>query len=136
MKIKEQLLLLIKSLTKSEKRNFSLHSKKQAVNRYYLDLFDIIIQSDVNIEEVQTKFNEAFPKISIDNTAKYLFDAIVNSLVDLRKGHDVSFAQYHHIMRSQILFERSINKEGLKELKKAQEIAKQSEDFLVYYLTS
>jgi hypothetical protein len=134
---KNELIRLIKSLSGSEKRNFKLYTKKQAGPKDYLDLFDIVNQTLLNGDgqSIEAQFKEKHPKKSFENTAHYLLKVTIDSLVHTRKEKDKWFQQYHSLMRSKVLFERSLSREGYKEIMKAQELSVALQDSLTYYHT-
>lgn len=131
-----ELLRLIRSLSSSEKRSFKLLSTKQTGQKDYLALFDLINQSDKDfgVKSIKKEFRKKFPKKSFENTSKYLFSRITDSLVETRIINDKWFEQHHAILRAKILLERSLVKEGVKELKRAQDISYSLQDNFTHYL--
>lgn len=81
MKATEDLFVLIKSLTKSEKRHFKLFSGLQTGKKKYLQLFDVILAQEKYDEPAIIKQMKA-EKLTINfSVAKaYLFESILNSL--------------------------------------------------------
>ena len=132
------LLILVKSLSGPEKRAFKLHCKKQSGAKDYLDLFDVINQiplgNDINF--IEHNFKKKHPQKNLENTGQYLLKLITDSLVNTRKEKDKWFQQYHSLMRSRILIERSIPQEAYKELRKVQKLSVELQDNLIFYYTS
>lgn len=129
---------LIKSMSKVEKRKFKMSSKKQSGNKDYLVLFDLIDQTDV-IESpftIKNKYNKARPGSSIDNTATYLLKMLTDSLIESKTKEDSAFRLFHGMLRMQVLQERSLYEEGFKELKKLQQLAITSQNHLMEYFIS
>ena len=127
---------LIKSLSKVEKRQFKLATKKQAGSKEYLDLFDIIDSKTViDTVAVRKKFRELYPEASLDNTARYLLKVLIDSLIQSKVKEDTTFHLLHGLMRTRLLYERSLPDESLKELKKLQVIAASSQNDYLQYLT-
>jgi len=132
---KSELIRLVQSLSGSEKRNFKLYCKKQAGNKDYMELFNIINESDrkCELDSLKIEFKKRNPDKSFDNTSQYLFQNITNSLIQVRALNDKWFQQYFNLMRAKVLFERSLIKEGHKELKKVQSISLSLQDNIMYY---
>ena len=129
-----EVIRLVKTLSGPEKRYFKLYCKKQAGQKVYLDLFEIISQqSSENPEKIKKKFCRKHPEKSFENNAHYLLKIITDALVDIGIGNDKWYQQYQSIMRSKILFERSLTKEGYKEIKKAQQLAEEIQDNLTLF---
>ena len=126
---------LIKSLSKVEKRNFKLSAKKQAGNKDYLALFDIIDQSSlIDAELIKGKFKRLHPESSLDNTSRYLLKILTDCLVQSKIKEDNLFQLVHGYLRVNILHERSLQEEAHKELKKLQPIAASSQNHFMQYL--
>ena len=131
---KNDLIRLVKSLSGPEKRFFKNYCKRQSGPKEYLDLFGIIVnQAFGDIELIESCFKSKHPEKSFDNAAAYLFKIITDSLVQISIANDKWFQQYHSIMRSKVLFERSLPREGYKEIKKAQKISTDLQDNLVSF---
>ena len=134
---KNELISLVRSLSGHEKRSFKLLTKKQAGAKIYMDLYDMIEETrlDKDVRDIQLLFQKKYPRKSFENTANYLLRLITDSLINNRKEHDKWFQQWHTIMRSRILHERSIVHAGYRELKKAQKLSFELQDNLAYYHT-
>lgn len=132
---KNDLVKLVKTLSGPEKRYFKLHCKKQTGPKEYLDLFQIICKLTLadDPQQIERTFIKKHPGKSYENTAQYLLKVITDALVQIRIGNDKWFQQYHSLMRSKILFERSLPKEGYKEIKKAQKLANELQDNSVLF---
>ncbi len=135
--VTQELIQLIKTLSGSEKRNFKLYCKKQSGDKDYLVLFNIINKAslDQGAEAIKSQFRLKYPGKSFENTAQYLLRVVTDSLVQIRASHDPWFQQYHSLMRSKVLSERSLWQEGHKELKKAQKLSAGLQDNIMHYQT-
>jgi len=109
--------------------------KKQSGSKTYMDLYNIIDSQPLieNSESIAQKFSEKHPGKSFENTAQYLLKLVTDSLVQIGTVKNEQFQQYFCLMRSQVLFERSISEEGYKELKKAQQLAAGLQDSLIQF---
>jgi hypothetical protein len=132
---KNEVIRLVRTLSSPEKRYFKLYCSKQSGPKEYLDLFEIICKQQLSddLEKIESSFNRKYPGKSYENTAQYLLKVITDALVQIGIGNDKWFQQYHSLMRSKILFERSLSKEGYKEIKKAQQLADELQDRLVQF---
>ncbi|AHM63164.1 hypothetical protein D770_24595 [Flammeovirgaceae bacterium 311] len=133
--IKNELIQLVKTLSGPEKRSFKLYCKKQSGPKDYLDLFEIIDQAPLNGESewVKSQFKKKHPNKSFENTAQYLLRVTTDSLIQIRTSHDKWFQQYNSLMRTKVLFERSLLQEGYKELKRAQKLSDELQDNITHY---
>jgi hypothetical protein len=135
--VKPELIRLVKSLSGSEKRYFKLFCKKQSGSKDYLELFDMINQQSTATDpkSIEIRFKGKCPGKSYENTAQYLFKLIPDALIQMGAVNDKWLQQHLGLMRSKILFERSIVQEGYKELKKVQNLAREIQDNSIQYLS-
>lgn len=133
--LQNDLIILIKSLSKVEKRKFKLSTKKQTGNKDYLFLFDLIDRSNVDTPafSLKEKYNKAHPSSSINNTVRYLLNMLTDCLIQGKIKEDNKFRLFHGMLKIQVLQERSLNEEGFKELKKLQQLAAKSQNHLMEY---
>ncbi|RVU03042.1 hypothetical protein EOD41_03655 [Mucilaginibacter limnophilus] len=133
--IKNDVVRLVKTLSSAEKRYLKLYCKKQSVSRAYLLLFDLIDQTPLrDMELLEQKFGKTNPETSFDTTAKYLMRVITDCLIQLRIDKDSLFQQMQTFMRAKVLLDRSLIKEGMKELHKAKKLAEASQNYYLEYL--
>ncbi|RYD71111.1 MAG: hypothetical protein EOP53_24220, partial [Sphingobacteriales bacterium] len=133
--LKNDIVRLVKTLSSTEKRYLKLYCKKQSGSRAYLLLFDLIDETPLkNIQQLEEKFLVILPGTSFDTTAKYLLRIITDSLIQLRLDKDNLFQQMQTFMRAKVLLERSLIKEGMKELHKAKKLAENSQNYYMEYL--
>lgn len=127
---------LINSMSQVEKRKFKLSCKKQEGNKDYLTLFDIIDHcGSINKNVLKEKFSKINPAASLDNTARYLLKVITDCLIQTKIKEDHSFHLHYGLLRVKLLQARSLREEAYKELKKLQQMAIQSQNHLVQYIT-
>ena len=123
---KETLHELIKYMSKSEKRYFKVLSSRHTIgeeNNYIL-LFDFIEnQDEYNEEKIFNHFKgEAFlNKFSI--TKKRLYDHIINALDNFHSSHSIDAQIYKLLSSADILYQKSLYHQSLKQLKSAEKIA-------------
>lgn len=131
--IKEQCWRLIKSLSKSEKRNFKLYANRQGGQEHkFVQLFDLIdAQTELNDEVLLLKVADGQPG-KLSNLKRHLYQQILVSLrlVHINKQTDIQIRQ--HIDFARILYGKSHVMDALRMLDKAKAIAiKHNLDFLL-----
>lgn len=133
MKPSNELFMLVKSLSKSEKRFFKLSSTIQAGDKNYLRIFDFIEkQDDYNEEELKKEFkNETFVK-HLPSEKNHLYKLILKSLRSYYGEQSISSILKQEIKNIEILYAKALYKECGKFLIRAKKLAKEYEKF--YYL--
>jgi hypothetical protein len=131
MKTPDDLFLLIKSLSKQEKRYFKLFISKFRQKNNCILLFDILNeQNEYDEEEIRKIFNnEAFIK-ELHVTKNYLYSAILRSLNSYHSNLTSNFKIKNLLNYAEILFHKGLYKQSKKILKKAKIIAYQYENHL------
>ncbi|MDR1780829.1 MAG: hypothetical protein LBR50_08905 [Tannerella sp.] len=110
MKKTDALVLLVSSLTKAEKKNFSSHCKKSD----YSALFRLIDKDhNVSAKELKQKFKQKHQGANFDATVTYLYKVLLDSLSDLRRDRDRFYCLFDNILKARILFEKSLFEEAL-----------------------
>lgn len=138
MKKPDELFLLIKSMSKSEKRYFKIYSARHTSgekNNYlrlfeYLDRLEKYDELKIKNEFKTEKFTKNFFAIK-----KYLFDVILNSLLDYNKEKLVVHKLHEDLLRIKILIYKGLKKSALKLSEKTLQTAKaHSQNFIVQEL--
>ncbi len=130
--IKDTLHELIKYMSKSEKRYFKVFSSRHTIgdeNNYIL-LFDFIEKQETYNENVIFSHfkGEAFlNKFSI--TKKRLYDNIINALDNFHSSNSLDAQIYKLMNSSEILYQKSLYHQSLKQLKSAEKLAKKNNKF-------
>ncbi len=121
---------LIKSLTKSEKRYFKLSASIQSGTKVYLELFDAIESASVYDEaKIKEKFKKEPFIRQLPAWKNYLYKHILKSLNAYHVNNSID-AQLHDMIQSaQNLIDKGLDKQSLKILSKAEEIASRHESF-------
>lgn len=126
---------LIHSLSKSEKRQFKLFTRKQKGGKDYIDLFDLIDQNRITDKTVlDEKFKKLNPRASLDNTARYLLKILLDCLIWSRIKEGSAYQLLYGLLRVNILNERNLQEEAYRELNKLNDIAENSQDRLTQYI--
>lgn len=126
--------ILIRSLSKAEKRHFRLQSNLQSGDKIYLSLFDLFEKYD-SPEEVFLHFSELHSGKSFEMATKHLYRLILESLLKLREKQDIQVEIFNRITKAGILFERELFDDALTEITKAKGLARDFENDLLLQLT-
>lgn len=112
MKKINSLILLISSLSKSEKKSIYLHSNLTKGKKVYMELFALVDKHKiVDSTLLQEEFYRLFSNTSFHPVASYLYDFILNTLVHIKSNQDKEFALFQKIMMAKTLEERNLNGE-------------------------
>lgn len=134
MKPSNELHDLIKSLTKSEKRFFKLHSSLQAGDKNYLRIFDAIDKQKVYDEEaIKKQFaKETFIK-HLPSEKNHLYKLILKALRAFHAESSVSGILKQEIKNIEILYQKALYTECNKLLHRAKRIARDNERFYYWF---
>lgn len=133
MKPSNELFMLIKSLSKSEKRFFKLSSTIQAGDKNYLRIFDFIEkQSEYDEEELKNTFKEETFIKHLPSEKNHLYKLILKSLRSYYGEQTISSILKQEIKNIELLYAKALYKECGKFLVRAKKLAKEYEKF--YYL--
>lgn len=130
MKPKKNLFVLIKSLTKSEKRYFKMYCALQKGIKNYIMLFDAIeSQSECDESEIKDKFsNEKFVR-QLSFTKNYLYKLILESLVAYKKNKSIEAHIMQSINECKVLLGRGLIKQYFEQLDCVLKISNEYERF-------
>lgn len=126
---KDNLFLLVKSLTKSEKRQFKLYVGRLGVNTdsKFLSLFSVLDKISTYNEAAILKSTNV-QKLQLANVKAHLYKQILISL-KLNPSHQNIRSQIREQLDfASILYHKGLYKQSLKILDKAKEIAIQNEE--------
>lgn len=134
MKPSTELHELIRSLTKSEKRFFKLHSALQSGDKNYLRIFDSIDKQKVYDEEaVKKQFaKETFIK-HFPSEKNHLYKLILKALRSYHGEATVSGLLKQEIKNIEILYDKALYNEANKTLHRAKRIARENERFYYWF---
>jgi len=133
MKPSNELFMLVKSLSKSEKRFFKLSSTIQAGDKNYLRIFDFIEkQGEYDEQELKENFKEETFVKHLPSEKNHLYRLILKSLRSYYGEQSISSILKQEIKNVEILYAKALYKECSKFLFRAKKQAKEYEKF--YYL--
>ncbi len=128
MRLKDDLFKLVKAMSKSEKRYFSLDAQKSGKKgSRYLEVFRFLSDMDEFNDE---RLKKKFPK-NLSSDKSYLYDAILRSMRDYRSTKSKAAQIKEKIQDSRYLFERGLYKQCDSRLQDANELAKELGDELM-----
>ncbi len=127
MKSKTDLYQLIKAMSKSEKRYFTLDAQKSGrKDARYLELFQVINDMEAYDEApLKARFGKTLPT---DKT--YLYEAILRSMRDYRSANSYAARIKEMIMDAKYLYERGLYEQSEERLHAAKELAEELGDQL------
>ena len=122
----DELYLLIKSLKKSEKRNFKLFVKRNSSSGdlKIIQLFDVIDNGEIYDEEQFLKKNPGFNKQQIPNLKAHLYKQVLASLRVMRDENNIDLQLHEQLDFARILYNKGLHVQSLKMLDKIKESAK------------
>ncbi|MCC6840535.1 MAG: hypothetical protein IT230_10285 [Flavobacteriales bacterium] len=134
MKPSNELFDLIRSLTKSEKRFFKLHSALQSGEKNYLRIFDAIDkQKEYNEAAIKKQFaKETFIR-HFPSEKNHLYKLILKALRAYHADSSVTGVLKQHINNIEILFGKALYEEATKVLQRAKKIAKDHERLYLWF---
>ncbi|HMN04416.1 MAG TPA: hypothetical protein PKD45_01715 [Flavobacteriales bacterium] len=134
MKPSTELFDLIKSLTKSEKRFFKLHSSLQSGEKNYLRIFDAVDkQREYDEEAIKKQFaKETFVR-HFPSEKNHLYKLILKALRAFHAESSTTGVLKQHINNIEILFGKALYEEANKMLQRAKKIARDHERFYLWY---
>jgi hypothetical protein len=122
----DMLSRLINTLTKAEKRYFRMYTALQQGSKDYVNLFDVMEQQSFrSTAELKLAFHQQYPGCSYDVCSKYLYKVLLDCLLHLRLQKQSTAILTAGILKCDILFERSLHEDALKQLQKLQTTAAQ-----------
>jgi len=119
----ESLIQLINSLTKQEKKEFSIYISNKP-EKDYIFLFKLIDDKKISDpEELKQCFLKARPTSSFNTVVTYLFDLLIDILTKLRTEQDSYYLLFNELLHARVLYEKSMYQECFQLLKKVKEKA-------------
>lgn len=130
---------LIRSLQKSEKRNFKLYIKRNSSNEdlKIIELFDAIDKLS-DYDEVQLlKKLSSIKKQQLSNTKAHLYKQILASLRLLKSSESIDLQLHEQLEYARILYNKGLYLQSLKILEKTKELALQynQDSFLIQVIS-
>ena len=120
---------LVKSLEKSEKRNFKLYVKRNSANANLkvIQLFDAMDRMEDYDEAVLLKKNKSITKQQLSNLKAHLYKSILSSLRLIKQEDNITIQLHEQMDFARILYNKGLYLQTLKALDKMKEQARQYE---------
>ena len=122
----DALFQLVKSLEKSEKRNFKLYVKRNSSseNLKTIQLFDALDKMADYDEKIMLHKNKSIAKQQLSNLKAQLYKQILSSLRIIRDDHNIDI-QLHELMDyARILYNKGLYLQSLRALDRLKEMAR------------
>jgi len=105
----QSLMILTHSLTLAEKRAFSIRTNRSKAKTDYMVLYNIIEQNREHSQaSILAEFLKKKPGASVETTIKYLYELLLEVILELKKEQDSFYLLFNKIMKARILFEKSL----------------------------
>ncbi len=120
---------LIKSLEKSEKRNFKLYAQRNSGNEELkiIQLFDALDKMDLYDEDIILKKNPSIKKQQLSNIKAHLYKQILASLRLIEDKDNIDILLHEQLDHARILYNKGLYLQSLKILDKLKETAAQQQ---------
>lgn len=133
----QSLLLFVQSMTSQEKKAFKNKSnRKKGVPDYALLFNTIENNGDKTAQELKQEFLNARPGASFETTIRYLYDLMLESMLELRKEQDSFYHLFNKILKARILYEKSLFDECFELLNNVIDHAEKYENYHALLLAS
>ena len=131
---KDFLFVLIKSLSKSEKRQFKIFASRleTSSNTKFIELFNTLDKSDTYDEKLILK-SGVIKKVQLSNLKSYLYKQILVSIRLNIPSQNVRYQLREQIDFATILYNKGLYKQSLKLLDKTKIIALENDEKLMAY---
>jgi len=111
----DAVVLLINSLTKPEKKKFRSNRKEKETD--YGVLYDLIEKSgSISSQDLKTAFEKKRSDANFNVTVSYLYKLLLDTLLSLRENQDSHYSLFNQILKTRILFEKSLYEEAFQNL--------------------
>jgi hypothetical protein len=134
----DALFQLVKSLEKSEKRNFKLYATRNSADEELkiIQLFDGLDKMETYDEEAILRKNPSIKKQQLSNLKASLYKQILSSLRLLKSQDNIDIQLHEQLDFARILYNKALYQQALKVLAKIKENARQQHQtsFLVQVL--
>lgn len=132
------LIELVRSMTKVEKKAFSMLSKKAgSKDSHYVSLYKMIAGNrPVNAESLRSVYVRQHGEASFNTTVNHLYQTLLGVMVNLRSDQDSYFSLFDLMLKARILFEKSLFEDCFAVLHKAMEEARKAENHYALLIAS
>ncbi len=129
----DKLVLLVPSLTKSEKRAFTL---AQSHSDYYL-LYQLILENqNISSDDIEKLYKDQRPGSNSNVTALYLYDKIIDTLCILDDRKNLSTQLLRKIQASRILALKAFYTDALEEIREVRDMSSKHKFYEIFLMAS
>lgn len=133
----QSLVILTHSMSLAEKKAFRIRSVRNKAKSDYIILYDIIEKNrSMPKSSILTEFLKARPGAFAETTVKYLYELLLESMLDLRKEQDSFYFLFNKILKARILYEKSLFDECFELLEMIIDQAEKYENYYALLLAS
>jgi tetratricopeptide (TPR) repeat protein len=127
----DALFQLVKSLGKSEKRNFKLYTTRNKASEELkvVQLFDALDKMDSYDEAILLRKNKGIKKQQLSNLKAHLYKQILSSLRLITDQGNIDMQLREQMDHARILYNRGLYLQSLKVLDKLKELAKNNNQY-------
>lgn len=127
----DPLFLLVKSLEKSEKRNFKLYIKRHSGGEdlKVVQLFDALDKMEEYEEESLLRKNKSIRKQQLSNMKAHLYRQLLSSLRLIKNENNIDIQLHEQMDFARILYNKGLYLQSLKVLDKLKELARGHNQF-------
>lgn len=133
----QSLVLLVNSMTVAEKRTFRVQAGQTKNKPNYIVLYEIIEkQGSPPAGELRERFGAELPGASFETAVKYLYELILQTMLQLRQQQDSFFDLFNKILKARILYEKSLFDECFDLLNEVMVLAEKYENYYALLLAT
>lgn len=131
------LISLVQSMSKPEKKAFKMYAPRTGSVPHYRSLYNLI-SSDKTItpEVMRAKYLKQYSGTSFDTTVKYLYQVLLDTMLELRTNQDSYYSLFDKILKARILFEKSLFEDCFDLLNKVILSARKLENYYALLIAS
>jgi hypothetical protein len=130
----ESLSRLINSLSKAEKRYFSLFCDLQSGDKVYFKLYQLLELRKNSIEEINAEFAVQYPQAVCETARKHLYRMVLKSLRSFESNRSIENKLLNMIYNIKILFNKGLIDLCIKEIDKGKNLALINEKFSYFLI--
>ena len=105
----QSLVQLTHSMSLAEKKAFRIRSSRNKTQPDYMILYNMIEKNrEFPHASIMVEFLKKKPGASFETTIKYLYELLLESMLELKKEQDSFYFLFNKIMKARILFEKSL----------------------------
>lgn len=131
----DPLFQLIKSISKSEKRNFKLYANRISSDKEtkFLQLFDVLDKMDEYNETIILKKAKDIKQSQLPNLKAHLYKQLLTSLRLTQINHDISISIREQIDHAKVLYNKGLYQQSLRILDKTKTLARKNKKNILVY---